>query len=142
MNRQVEEALRNARPDVILCGGYNYLASWQALRWAGRNEAPFLLWSESTENDQRGGHLIPELLKQSFLRACDGFVVPGSSALAYVQQLGSEQKDTFVAPKSLTVNPPAAVAEAPHHGGGGSFGFLTLLPLFGAAGLRRRRTLH
>ena len=76
VNRQVEEALRNARPDVILCGGYNYLASWQALRWASRNEAPFLLWCESTGNDQRSGHLIPELLKQNFLRNCDGFVVP------------------------------------------------------------------
>jgi glycosyltransferase involved in cell wall biosynthesis len=103
VNRHVEEALRNSRPHVILCGGYNYLASWQAQRWASRHEAPFLLWCESTGNDQRGRHLIPELLKQNFLRACDGFVVPGISALAYVQKMVSAEKDTFVAPNAVDV---------------------------------------
>jgi len=112
VNRQVEEALRNARPDVILCGGYNYLASWQTLRWASRNEAPFLLWCESTGNDQRGGHAIPELLKQNFLRNCDGFVVPGTSALAYVQGMGSRRKETFVAPNAVDIELFASKSKA------------------------------
>ena len=34
VNHNVGSALRDAHPDVILCGGYNYLASWQAVRWA------------------------------------------------------------------------------------------------------------
>ncbi|HEY8671573.1 MAG TPA: hypothetical protein VIL63_12075, partial [Terriglobales bacterium] len=37
VNQHVVNALLRARPDVILSGGYNYLASWQALRWAKRN---------------------------------------------------------------------------------------------------------
>ena len=48
LNRRVAEALHNATPDVIICGGYNYVSSWQAMRWATRNRVPFLLWSEST----------------------------------------------------------------------------------------------
>src|SRR5262249_13261012 len=53
INRDVGRALRRAHPEVILCGGYNYLASWQALRWAERKKVPFLLWCESTAADRR-----------------------------------------------------------------------------------------
>jgi len=52
LNQNVVTALRNAGPDVIVCGGYNYLASWQAMHWANRNGVQFLLWSESTARDQ------------------------------------------------------------------------------------------
>ena len=34
LNFGLVQALKEARPDVILCGGYNYVASWQALSWA------------------------------------------------------------------------------------------------------------
>src|SRR5580698_10314993 len=33
LNRGVGIALGKTAPDVILCGGYNYVASWQALFW-------------------------------------------------------------------------------------------------------------
>src|ERR1035438_2597723 len=50
-NRGLARALRSTSPDAILCGGYNYLASWQALLWARLHNVPFLLWSESTVQD-------------------------------------------------------------------------------------------
>src|SRR5438309_8970068 len=31
LNRGLKSALRRAQPDVILCGGYNYVSSWQAV---------------------------------------------------------------------------------------------------------------
>jgi glycosyltransferase involved in cell wall biosynthesis len=101
VNQNVGSALRKAKPEVILCGGYNYLASWQALRWAKRNEVPFLLWCESTSSDQRGKHLLVESLKQNFLRNCDGFVVPGGSALEYMRQGGVPSGKVFVAPNAV-----------------------------------------
>jgi len=101
MNRSVTAALRENEPDVILCGGYNYLASWQGLRWAKRNDVPFLLWCESTSSDQRGKHLLVESLKQNFLRNCDGFVVPGRSALEYMRQGGVPSEKIFVAPNAV-----------------------------------------
>ena len=112
VNWQVQEALGRVKPDVILCGGYNYLASWQALRWASRNAAPFLLWCESTGNDNRSGHLLPELMKLNFLRNCDGFVVPGTSALAYVRSLGPVRKDAFVAPNAVDIQLFASKSKA------------------------------
>ena len=39
LNRGLKRSLQRAAPDAILCGGYNYLASWQAMRWAGRRRS-------------------------------------------------------------------------------------------------------
>jgi len=84
LNGRVFRALRRASPDIILCGGYNYLAFWQTLLWAQSRRVPFLLWSESNRYDVRSGHPIVELLKTEFLRQCSGFIVPGQSAKEYL----------------------------------------------------------
>ena len=104
VNHSVTSALRQARPDVIVCGGYNYLASWQAQRWAKRNQVQFLLWCESTAHDQRAGHTLVESLKENFLRGCDGFVVPGKSSLEYMRQMGIPSTNIFVAPNAVDTN--------------------------------------
>jgi hypothetical protein len=83
LNRGVSRALAQAMPDVILCGGYNYVASWQALIWARVHKIPFFLWSESNAGDLRRGHAVVEALKSAFLRKCSGFVVPGRAAQEY-----------------------------------------------------------
>jgi len=104
LNHNVAVALRDAAPDVIVCGGYNYLASWQAIRWANRNRVQFLLWSESTARDQRGQHVLVESLKKTFFRNCDAFVVPGKSALDYLEQMGVPAKSIFVARNAVDIN--------------------------------------
>jgi glycosyltransferase involved in cell wall biosynthesis len=101
LNQNLSEALQTENPDAILCGGYNYLASWQALRWAKRKRIPFLLWCESTANDQRAGHALIESLKQNFFGKCDGFVVPGTSARNYVGQMAVTGKRIFTAPNAV-----------------------------------------
>lgn len=85
LNRNLCAALTDASPDVVLCGGYNYLAAWQALHWARTKRVPFLLWSESNVQDARGGHAAVELLKAAFIQRCDGFLVPGHSASDYLR---------------------------------------------------------
>jgi glycosyltransferase involved in cell wall biosynthesis len=84
LNRGVARHLARSAPDVILCGGYSYVASWQALRWARAHKIPFVLWSESNAKDLRRGHSVVEFLKNSFLRKCSGFVVPGRAAQEYL----------------------------------------------------------
>lgn len=100
VNTNVSAALERARPDVILCGGYNYLASWQALHWAKKHDVPFLLWSESTAHDQRNTYTVVENLKQMFLNDCSGFVVPGKSAFEYVSRMTRSQ-NIFIAPNAV-----------------------------------------
>lgn len=85
LNAKVAGALAGARPEVVICGGYNYPASWQALLWARSRGIPFFLWSESTRQDLRAGSALIEFAKAEFLRRCDGFVVPGKSAREYLR---------------------------------------------------------
>jgi glycosyltransferase involved in cell wall biosynthesis len=101
LNRGVGRALAEAAPDVILCGGYNYVASWQSLIWARRRKIPFFLWSESHAMELRRGHAVVEFLKSEFLRKCSGFVVPGRSAREYLRALKINDDRIFTAPNAV-----------------------------------------
>jgi glycosyltransferase involved in cell wall biosynthesis len=101
LNGNVTRALRKAAPDVILCGGYNYIASWQALLWARLHNVPLLLWSESNQYDARGGKAAVEWLKAEFLRRCSGFVVPGRAALEYLLSQKVSEDKIFTAPNAV-----------------------------------------
>ena len=97
INFGLGRALSDARPDLILCGGYNYPASWHALLWARSRSIPFFLWSESNLQDIRRGHALVEMLKGEFLRRCNGFVVPGKSARDLLLARGIKQRMIFTA---------------------------------------------
>lgn len=101
LNRGLTKALDRAHPEVIICGGYNYIASWQALRWANRNTIPFILWTESTSLDQRNHHSWIEALKRWFLTHCEGFLVPGLSSRNYLRELGVPDDSIFTAPNAM-----------------------------------------
>lgn len=101
LNRGVGRTLTTAIPDVILCGGYSYLASWQALKWARSRNIPLLLWSESNQQDLRHGFALVEGLKSFFLEKCSGFVVPGRSAREYLMVHDVNEKLIFTAPNAV-----------------------------------------
>ena len=77
INRGLRSALNKLKPRIIICGGYSYVASWEALLWARRHRVEFVLWSESNRSDSRSERPLVEWLKSAFLRRCDRFVVPG-----------------------------------------------------------------
>lgn len=101
LNFGVQKALDRSRPDVILCGGYSYIASWQVLLWARKHGVAFFLWSESNLQDLRGSYAPIEFLKKQFLRRCSGFIVPGNSALEYLTALGVKHEKIFTAPNAV-----------------------------------------
>lgn len=101
VNRGLRPALNTVKPQVIICGGYNYQASWEALWWARRRGVRFVLWSESNQSDQRSGRAGVEWLKRYFLRRCDGFVVPGKSSFSYLRTLGAAEKGIYIAPNAV-----------------------------------------
>lgn len=103
INRGVLSTLNKLRPDAVLCGGYNYLTSWQAAYWARFHRVPLLLWSESTALDKRRGHRPVEFLKAQFLRLCRSFVVPGRSSLKYLKGFGISDHLIFTAPNAVDV---------------------------------------
>jgi len=101
LNWGIDSALEQASPEAIICGGYNYLASWEALRWAERRDLRFLLWVESTSRDFRRGYPWVESLKTRFLHRCDGFVAAGISSAQYLRNYGVPHQAIFTAPNAV-----------------------------------------
>ncbi len=104
-------ALKVVDPQVIVCGGYSYAASWEALLWARRHGAEFVLWSESNSQDARRGRAWVEFLKRRFLRNCDKSVVPGKASLEYLRSLGFPEANILIAPNAVDNGLFAAQAE-------------------------------
>ena len=103
LNRGLSAALDRWRPEMVICGGYNYIASWEALWWSKSHRVPFVLWSESNARDIRSEHSAIEFLKKQFLAACDGFVVPGKSSEEYLRLLGGGSRPIVVAPNAVDI---------------------------------------
>lgn len=101
INRGLWSALTKLSPQVIICGGYNYLASWEALLWARRHQTEFVLWSESNANDARSGRLWTEALKSYFLKKCNRFVVPGKASVEYMKTFGAPAASILIAPNAI-----------------------------------------
>ena len=104
LNWDLSRALEASRPDVLLCGGYNYISSWNAAFWARRRHLPLLLWSESTSGDMRNRRSAVEFLKKRYVNRCDGFVVPGQSSLLYLAMLGVPKEKIFTAPNAVDID--------------------------------------
>jgi glycosyltransferase involved in cell wall biosynthesis len=111
VNRGLWSALEAACPQTVVCGGYNYPASWESLWWARRRKVRFVLWTESNERDKRSGRAVGEWLKRYFVRSCNAFVVPGRSSLAYLRTLGASGHAIFTAPDAVDNSFFAAQAE-------------------------------
>ncbi len=101
INRGLWSAFNQVSPQVVICGGYNYAASWEALLWARRHQVEFVLWSESNGRDARRGRAWVERLKAYFLRHCDRFVVPGKASFDYLRSLGSPAASILTAPNAV-----------------------------------------
>ena len=101
LNRGLAAAVRKAAPDAIICGGYNYAASWHAQSWARRNRVPFLIWVESTIQDLRQGGPLIEALKTCFLRRCSAYVAAGKSSSEYLLEFGIQPRLIFTAPNAV-----------------------------------------
>ena len=101
LNWGVQGALHRASPDFIVCGGYNYAASWKAMAWARQHQVPFFLWVESTTRDSRNRHPIIESMKIKFLRGCDGFVAAGKASREYLRTYGIRESSIFTAPNAV-----------------------------------------
>jgi len=97
LNWGVEKVLQRAFPDAIVCGGYNYFASWTALRWAERNSVPLHLWVESTAKNFRTGYGWMEWLKTNFVGRSAGFIVPGKAASSYLESYGVPVEEMAIA---------------------------------------------
>ena len=112
LNSGLRSALDESGPSAIVCGGYNYLASWQSLLWAYERNVPFLAWVESNARDQRSGNHAIEFLKKKFLAACRSVIVPGKSSFEYVMGYAVPENKIFTAPDAVDSERFAKIAAA------------------------------
>ena len=101
VNWGIGSSLQDAAPDAVICGGYSYLASWAALRWAKKRDLAFSCWVESTGRDRRRAYPAIEFLKSTFLSRCDSFIVPGKASFEYLQTYGIPRELIFTAPNAV-----------------------------------------
>jgi glycosyltransferase involved in cell wall biosynthesis len=101
LNRGVLRLIRRTRPDVIVAGGWNQPAYWQALLAARATRTPALLWVESTASDARVGGATAQRIRRLALRLAAGFVVPGSASREYLRGLGVAAAQIAVAPNAV-----------------------------------------
>ena len=87
------------RANVVILGGWNQPAFWEALVWCRLRGIPTIMWTESTGDDWRSGRL--DAFKRLLLRAPRAFLVPGSAARDYLVALGIDERRIFVAPNAV-----------------------------------------
>jgi glycosyltransferase involved in cell wall biosynthesis len=94
LTRGLRRVLRSFSPDVVVVGGWNQPAFWQALLAA----RPSLLWVESNASDSR---TAPDAVRRLALRLASGFLVPGRASRAYLEALGVAGGRIFDAPNAI-----------------------------------------
>jgi glycosyltransferase involved in cell wall biosynthesis len=102
VNVAVLGRLRRLRPDVVVVGGWNQPAFWQAGLYARVARVPLVVWVESTARDERAGHGPAEAAKRALVRTAAAFLVPGRAAADYVRSLGAQQ--IAVAPNAVDLD--------------------------------------
>jgi glycosyltransferase involved in cell wall biosynthesis len=113
LTRGLVGALRRFDPHLVVVGGWNQPACWEALAWTRLKRRPLVAWVESTVRDERPGSPPLEWLKRALVRASAGFLVPGRASAEYLAGLGSGARPVEIAPNAVdTRHFGEAVADA------------------------------
>jgi glycosyltransferase involved in cell wall biosynthesis len=101
LNRGTGRALARIGPDLVIVGGWNQPAYWQAARWARRRSLPVVCWVESTARDRRSRSPLLASLRRRFVGGCTAFIVPGGASRDYLASLGVEGDRIAIAPNAV-----------------------------------------
>jgi glycosyltransferase involved in cell wall biosynthesis len=88
-------SLEYHNPEVVVVGGYNYLACWAALLWAKRRKRRAVIIIESHYLD-RPRRRAQEAIKRIFVSRFDAALVDGTRHREYAMSLGLPQEKIFI----------------------------------------------
>lgn len=103
-NPGIVSRLKVNDPDVVISGGYHHPSCLLALSYARRHGKQFLLWCESHAESIREKYFPFNLYRNRFIRACDGFIVPGRKSLDFIQSFGINGRKGWIAPNAVDNN--------------------------------------
>lgn len=92
VNWGLRELVKQERPEVVVIGGWDAIASWCLLRAARAGGSRIVLWSGSHRFTSRVSSEWRTFLKRIFVGKCDAFVAYGSLAREYLVALGANQE--------------------------------------------------
>ena len=95
MALRVYKRLNFYNPEIIIIGGYNYLACWSALMWAKIHKKKVLIMMESHYLD-KPRNIIKENIKKLFVSNCNGALVDGIRHKNYAVSLGLQSEKIFI----------------------------------------------
>jgi glycosyltransferase involved in cell wall biosynthesis len=111
----IRRELQSFRPDIVVIGGWNQPAFFQAALHARRRAIPSIVWVESTARDERPGNPVFERLKRWLLAGTGAVLVPGRAAAEYVQTFGVDPKRIAVAPNAVDTRFSRRIEEERRH---------------------------
>ncbi len=97
INPTIPLELARAKPDVILCCGWDTPAVFYAAAWAKLRGIPFVLWAGSTPREQSLLRRLTQIPVRWIVRRADGWIAYGSRAKEYLVQLGADGERTVCA---------------------------------------------
>jgi glycosyltransferase involved in cell wall biosynthesis len=101
LSRGVSAELRDFQPDVVIVGGWNQPAYWQAAFYSRRSGHGLIGWVESTPRDLRTHARILEFAKRLHARYYTVCLVPGRASADYARSLGVPEGRIVIGPNAV-----------------------------------------
>ncbi|MCF8102172.1 MAG: glycosyltransferase family 1 protein [Desulfarculaceae bacterium] len=88
-NLGIISALRRARPQVVILGGWADPENWLALAWCKAKRVPTVLWGGPRHLPCNRTGAGFELIRRFFVRSCDAYITYHSLASSVLQKMGA-----------------------------------------------------
>lgn len=95
MANEIYKKMNYYNPEVIIVGGYIYLADWAAFIWAKKHKKKIIVMIESHYLD-KPRNLIKEKIKKLFVSKYDAALVDGTRHKKYAVSLGLKPEKVFI----------------------------------------------
>jgi glycosyltransferase involved in cell wall biosynthesis len=95
--------LREARPDVLICCGWDTPAAFYAARWARCTGTPFIVWSGSTAAEDTRLRRMTRPLVRWYVQSAQAWLAYGARSKEYLIELGANADRVYCAHNTVDV---------------------------------------
>lgn len=104
-NPHIYSEIKKENFDLVICGGYDSLTALILLTMSKIEKIPFILWSGSTQYENRGiFRIIGKPIISLFSKHSDSFIAYGSRAKQFLISNGVAEKKIFKAYNTVDIN--------------------------------------
>lgn len=96
LNFSTYSELKNINPDVIVCCGWDSLATYMAYVFSMIFKKKLVLWSGSTVNELSWRRTVSKPLVKFIVKHSDSYIAYGTRAKEYLTALGADARKIFI----------------------------------------------